>query len=138
MKKLRATRIASFMLVLALLLSPASAANEIQPRYQKISIMSAELFGVSWLGKVTCVGSVSLWDTSCTARLTVDLQRSTDCSSWETIKTGSASGDYDLIIEEDWYVTSGYYYQVVAGVTVFNSSGAYVEMDAAESAIIQY
>ena len=139
MTKRRATRIISFVLVFLLLLSSVSAANEVQPRYEKMDGLAANLIGVSWLGKVTCVGLVTLWDTTCTASLTVELQRSPNgTSSWDTIKSWNQSGDYDIIIEEDWYVTSGYYYRVAAVAIIYDANGAYVEMDIATSGVVQY
>ena len=138
MKKHCFTRIACFVVMLGLLTSTASAASSVQPRYVKISILSSELLGISLAGRATCCGSVSLWDSSCKATLYVELQQSDDGDSWTTIKSWSDSGYGDVIIEEYWYVDSGYQYRVLTTAIVYSGTGAYIETEMAESTVQTY
>lgn len=132
-------RIICLFLLLGLLLSSASAASQVQPRYAKIHTLTSELFGISWLGKTTCCGTVDSLDSSCQLDLYVELQRSEDgVNGWSTIQTWNATGYEYVVIEENHYVTSGYYYRVVTSVVVYDSEGYFIESDAASSAVLYH
>lgn len=138
MKK-RMLRTICLFLIFGLLLSTASAASQVQPRYQKIHTITAELLSISLAGRATCYGLANSLDTSCRLDLYVDLQQSEDgVNGWTTIKTWTTSGYGDVVIEDFWYVDSGYYYRAVTSVIVYNSQGAYIESDATDSAVFYY
>ncbi len=139
MKKRNLIRIVSFLLMIGLLLSSASAASQVQPRYQKINILTSELLSINWLGKATCGGTVTVLDETCNVELYVELQRSEDgVNSWETIKTWNTTGTEELAIEGYYYVRSGYYYRAVTCAIIYNSEGAYIESDTARSAVLYH
>lgn len=137
MKKRNLIRIVCLFLIIGLLLPTASAASQVQPRYQKIVILTSELFGFNWLGKATCCGTVTVLDETCDVYLYVELQRSEDgVNGWETIKTWEATGNFEVIIEKNYYVVSGYYYRAVTSVLIYDAEGYFIESDAAVSAIL--
>ena len=59
--------------------------------------------------------------------MTLELQRSSDNSNWNTIKSWTKSGSGQVKIEESYYVTHGYYYRCKLTVSVLDSSGNYIE-----------
>lgn len=139
MKKRSLLQIICLFLIFGLLLSTASAASQVQPRYQKINILTAELQSISLAGRATCCGTVTVLDESCNVELYVELQQSEDgVNGWTTIKTWSTNGHENLAIEEYWYVDSGYYYRSVTCAIVYNSQNAYIESDALDSAVRYY
>lgn len=139
MKKRSLIRVISLLLVFGMLLSTASAASQAQSRYAKIHILSSELLDINWLGKATCAGYVSLLDETCIIDLFVELQRSEDgVNWWTTIKTWSATGYEDVIIEKTHYVASGYYYRVVTSAVIYDANESFIESNAVSSAILYY
>lgn len=138
MKKRNLLRAISLILMLGMLFSTATA-SQAQPRYVKIHTLTSELLGINWLGKANCCGSVTVLDSSCMVELYVELQQSDDgVNGWTTIKSWSTTGSGELAIEENHYVSSGYYYRVVTCAMVFTASGAYIEAEALESAIFYH
>lgn len=139
MKKRSLLRIVCLFLIFGLLLSTASAASQVQPRYQKIHTITSELLSISLAGRATCCGTADSLDTTCTLDLYLELQQSADgVDDWTTIKTWHTSGNSTVVIEDFWYVDSGYYYRAVTSVIVYSSANAYIESDATESAVFYY
>ena len=77
MKKRNFVRAISLFLMLGMLLSTASAASQVQPRYAKIHTLTSELLSINWLGKATCCGTADSKDGTCRLDLFVELQRRT-------------------------------------------------------------
>ena len=139
MKKRSLIRAISLFLMLGMLFSTASAASQVQPRYAKIHTLSSELLSINWLGKATCCGFVNLLDETCIIDVYVDLQRSEDgFDDWTTIKTWSATGNGNVIIEKSYYVASGYYYRVGTTAIIYDAQGNYIESDIASSAVLYH
>ncbi|MGI6650037.1 MAG: hypothetical protein ACOX5W_13635 [Bacillota bacterium] len=124
---------------------PACAAGEttnrtqgvITPQWTYISLLSPGL-SINSLGKATCMGLASAYDSSHTTRLTVELQKSAG-SSWNTIKTWSASstGVSIATVEESYYVVNGTY-RVCATAKVYNASGNLLESQSLYSSTVIY
>lgn len=131
-------RFGALMLVFVLLLSSASAASQVQPRYAKLNTVSSELISISLAGRATCSGYATIWDSNCNLTLYVELQQSSDGVTWSAVKSWNTTGNRSAAIEGYWYVSSGYQYQVVTTAMVYDSTGAYIEMGMAQSAIIEY
>lgn len=142
MKKRSAIRVISVLLLIGMLFSfasVASATDQVQPRYQKIVILTSELLDINWLGKATFCGTVSLLDETCLIDLFVDLQRSEDgVDGWTTIKTWSATGYEDVVIEKSYYVASGYYYRIGTTAIIYDAQGNFVESDGIASAVLYH
>lgn len=136
-------RITSGILILALVLtsiastSSAYTAPSVQPRWSTMSAFTAQL-DVSSLGRMDCTCRARLRDSSNSADLTMSLQRSSNGTSWTTVKTWTDSGRGSVSMDESWYVLSGYSYRVKATVEVYNSSGTLVESATAYSATVEY
>ncbi len=88
---------------------------------------------ISSSGRADCYSQVVLDNTSDTAELTMELQRSNGGNSWRTIKTWSTSGSDTVTLDKDWYVTSGYTYRVHITVDVYTSSGSFAETESEDS-----
>ena len=59
---------------------------------------------------------------NCTCNLYMHLQRWNDSTNqWETIKSWSTSGSDTITLEKEWYVASGYLYQLKCVMHVYNS-----------------
>lgn len=139
MKKRNLVRIISLFLLLGMLLSTASAANQVQPRYAKIHTITSELLSINWLGKATICGSADSLDPSCRLELYVDLQRSEDgFDGWSIVKTWSTTGYEDVVIDTTHYVASGYYYRIITSVIVYDANGNFIESDLIPSAVIYH
>lgn len=142
MKKRNAIRVISVLLLIGMLFSftfVASAASQVQPRYQKINLLTSELLDINWLGKATCCGTVSLIDETCIIDLFVELQRSEDgVNDWDTIKTWSATGHEDVAIDETYYVASGYYYRVVTSAIIYDANENFIESNGVASAVLYH
>ena len=138
-------RITSGILILVLVLtSVASAASAnsptteaIQPRWTRIFSLTASL-DISSSGRADCSSNAMLRISGDSADLTMSLQRSSNGTSWTTVKTWTESGRGSISMDESWYVLSGYFYRVKATVEVYNSSGTLVESATAYSATVEY
>lgn len=127
-------RITSGILVLVLVLTSAIVAASayapstevIQPRWARIYSLTASL-DISASGRADCSSSVRVRDSSDSADLTMSLQRSSNGTSWTTVKAWTDSGRGSVSMDESWYVLSGYSYRVKATAEVYNSSGTLVE-----------
>ena len=104
-------------------------------RYTAIQRISAILTIDRW-GKAGCVATVIL-DDGYTADETMELQQDY-VNRWLTIKSWSDSGGPIVEMLETYYVESGYDYQVVVTVDVYDSNGRFVESDSAVSETLSY
>lgn len=141
MKRIKINGILCIFLILSLLASTASAAvpdvNPIQPCYVRIAHMTTGL-SISSSGYADCRGGVDLDKASDTAELTMELQRSSNGSDWETIKDWTASGKYAVELSKGWYVASGYTYRVHITARVYTSSGSLAETATENSFTVRY
>ena len=141
MKRVKIKGILCIFLLLSLLVSAASAAvpdeNPIQPYYIRILHLNPSLT-ISSAGYADCHGQVDLDQTSDSATLTMELQRSNNGSDWETIKDWTASGKVTVVLDKGRYVTSGYTYRIHLTVQVYTSSGRLVESVTDNSFTVKY
>lgn len=138
MKQVKLNGILCILLTLCMLVSIASAAvpteDGIQPYYIKIVSFSTN-FSVSSSGYADCYSNVTLDNTYDTAELTMELQRSSDQSNWETIKDWTNSGKCTVELDKGWYVTSGYYYRIHITADVYSTSGSLVDSATKDSVV---
>lgn len=141
MKRVKFNGILCTLVTLCMLISIASAAvpteDPIQPLYIKITRLSTD-FSVTSSGYADCYSKVTLDNTSDTAELTMELQRSSNQSNWETIKDWTISGKRTVELDKGWYVASGYYYRIHITANVYTSSGSLVETASDDSVIARY
>lgn len=105
--------------------------TEITPRYNGVSSLAASL-DISKSGCASCYGYVKTLD-GYTATLTVDLQQDGD-----SIKSWTASGTKAFDILKEYWVATGFDYQVVVTATVKNSSGRIVDTPSIESQVVPF
>ena len=135
MKKHALTLFLCLLVLVSPLIPNAAAAmwdEGIQPHYTRILGIDVGL-DISSSGRADCYSQVVLDNTSDTADLTMELQRSNGGNSWRTIKTWSTSGSDTVTLDKDWYVTSGYTYRVHITVDVYTSSGSFAETESEDS-----
>lgn len=141
MKRAKFLRVQCVIVILCLLVSTASAVisaeDAIQPYFLRIESLSTN-FTISASGYADCYGRVELDNLTDSAELTVELQRSSNKSSWETIKDWSASGKCAVELNKGWYVVSGYYYRIHITAKVYTSSGSLAETASDDSVIARY
>ena len=138
MKTKKLIRLFTLLVALCLIVPSASATatNEkmVQPRYTNITQFYADLELTSgW--RADCYAYVKLANSTDSANLTMELQRSSNGSSWSTIKAWTTSGRGTVTLDKSYYVTSGYSYRVVATVEVYTSAGTLAETASAVSQI---
>lgn len=111
--------------------------GSIAPLFTYIWTLDAGL-SINSSGKATCVGNVTIYNSSYRTDLAVQLQKSTD-SGWTTIKTWTASGIgvAGTHLEEDYYVVRGTY-RVCSTAKVYNTSGTLLESESIYSAKVTY
>ena len=123
----------SLILVLSLICSPTlSYALDLEPaeppiipdEYVHLQSVSASISVSSGVARVTSTGRVS--GGTDTVYVTVKLQRMSNYT-WTTLKTWSGSGVGHCLISETWNVAPGYTYRNFTTITVYTSSGSYVE-----------
>ncbi len=128
-------------LILWLLISTASAMHGgsfDQPRYTRIRTFAATLT-ISESGYATCYSQVKSTDSSDTIDLTMELQQSTDGRHWNTIKSWDISDSSNIVdLDKGWYVSSGYYYQILATAEVYTSSGIWQETASTNSLVTNF
>ena len=101
--------------------------NTVQPRFTYISYASVGL-GIEPDGYSTCDTSVTLYESIYDVEIVMTLQRN-DGSGWEDVKTWSITDDGpNADIVKHWYVLSGYDYQVVSDIFVYNQDNVIVEI----------
>ncbi len=103
----------------------AAENSGIQPRLTGVRTLGASL-AVNTFGRASCSADCDL-RTGYTGTLTMELQQSEDGLFWETIKTWSDSVSGVSELYKIHYVASGYYYNVVATVDVYDSAGTFIE-----------
>ena len=121
------------ILVLSLLCNPTlSYALDLEPdeppiipdEYVHLQSVSASISVSSGVARVTSTGRVS--GGTDTVYVTVKLQRMSNYT-WTTLKTWSGSGVGHCMVSATWNVVPGYTYRNFTTVTVYTSSGSYVE-----------
>ncbi len=93
---------------------------------------------ISDSGQAICQGRATLNAITNSASLTMKLQRSSNGSSWTTLKTWTATDTGTIFMEESWPVAPGYYYQTVVTAEAYTSSGSVAETVTASSAVVKY
>lgn len=138
MKQFNVKSILCILVILCVLVSTASATvsdeEQIQPYFIRIASLSTS-FSVSSAGYADCYGEVEMHNTTDTAELTMELQRSSDKSNWETIKDWTNSGKCTVELDKGWYVASGYYYRIHITADVYSSSGSLVDSATKDSVV---
>lgn len=141
MKRVKLSSILCMALILCLMISMAYAAapaeDPVQPQFIKIVHLITD-FTVSSSGYADCYSKVTLDNSSDTAELKMELQRSTDEKDWETIKDWSTSSKYSAKLDKGWYVLSGYYYRIHITANVYSSSGSLVDSATKDSDSVRY
>lgn len=132
MKTKKRTRILIAVLVLSLTVGmvPATAVqtndeSEIQPCYIDLYQVAANI-SISSGGKATCTGYADAYKTTDEIRMTLYLQRYEN-GKWVTIKYWQASGYGNLVMSRDYYVVPGYKYHTLTMVSLYDSTGKYIE-----------
>ena len=92
--------------------------------YVHLQSVSATISVSSGVARVSSSGRVS--GGSDTVYVTVKLQRMSNYT-WTTLKTWSSSGVGHCLVSATWNVVPGYTYRNFTTVTVYTSSGSYVE-----------
>lgn len=95
------------------------------PLYAGLVNVQAYL-SINGSGKASCTATARL-RSGYTGTVTMELQRSTNKTSWSTIQPWTASGSGTVELSKSCYVVPGYYYQVYVTVQVKTTSGSYVE-----------
>lgn len=92
---------------------------------------------MSRLGKATCIGDVELTYSTDTAHLYTTLERYVG-GTWTAVTTWSDTGSIYVAIDEDYYVTSGYYYRVYTQAYIYDSNNTFVEYASVASCTVYY
>lgn len=114
----------------------AAAPPTVQPLYDNANSASASLT-ISSNGLASCYGKISL-HSGCTAEVSLTLLRSTDKTSWSSVKTWNTSGASILKIDKPYFVASGYYYMVELDADIYNSRNIVIENITVSSSISAY
>ena len=115
--------------MLVLLCSTVNAAltpYEIQPRFTSIMQFDSQVT-ISADGYAECCTEVRLSDSSYTAALTMELQRSSNGRFGDTVKSWNTSAEGFASMAKGRFVSSGYKYRVYASVEVTAPDGTVVE-----------
>ena len=115
--------------MLVLLCSTVNAAStpyEIQPRFTSIMQFDSQVT-ISADGYAECCTEVRLSDSSYTAALTMELQRSSNGRFGDTVKSWNTSAEGFASMAKGRCVSSGYKYRVYASVEVTAPDGTVVE-----------
>ena len=117
--------------------SDTATENTVQPRFTYISYASVGL-GIEYDGYSTCDTGVTLYESNYDVEIIMTLQRN-DGSGWEDVKTWSIIDDGpDADLTKHWYVLSGYDYQVVSDIFVYNQDNVIVEIITEDSPIVEF
>ena len=136
----RKTALVLCLMLMLSLMSPfvlADGAEEsapaVQPRYSYITSIAVSIdLSPTW--KTTDVGQVILSDSTCSAVLIMELQQLD--GYWKEIKQWSDSGSRTVILDETWYVLSGYQYRAVVTAYVYNADNELVETASVISQVV--
>ena len=78
-------------------------------------------------------------DSTCSCWIFMYLERwNPSTGQWETVKSWSENDSGTITIEEEWYVLSGYAYQLRNAIYVYDSDGRLTETTTAYSQIIPF
>jgi len=114
-----------------------AAENTVQPRFTHIWNASVGL-GIEYDGYSTCDTGVTLYESIYDVEIVMTLQRN-DGSGWEDVKTWSIIDDGpDADLTKHWYVLSGYDYQVMSNIFVYNQDNVIVELTTEYSPIVEF
>lgn len=92
-----------------------------QPNYFRIGTFTIDFY-IEDSGKSTCYCRVATDESTDYIELTMELQRKED-NEWNTIKTWTGSDTHVAYLNKNWYVLSGYQYQLKITAKVYDSSG---------------
>ena len=70
--------------------------------------------------------------------MTITLQKKSNSGSWSYVTSWSGSGTGYLSMVKNYYVVPGYNYRCVVRVSVYSSSGTYIEGDTSYSNVVYY
>lgn len=145
------TRVASLFLCLFLMLTytafPALALETTStinsqellsdPRFEHMSRISSSL-SFEALGRANCTGSFTTYD-EYNSRIILVLQQFKN-NSWNTYRSWSKdfSGSGAKLLNEKYYVPSGYRYRVVTTAVILNNNGGELERVSCDSPIQEY
>lgn len=121
--------------VFALDEQPFIGQEELEPRYEIISIITATL-NISDSGRADCYSSVNV-PTGYRVELTAELQQKSG-GKWNTIHDWEASGTNRISVSGPWYVVPGYSYRLQVTATTYDSDGNFIEAPVEYSPISDY
>lgn len=113
------------MLMLLSNIAFAAMPPMVEPLYDNADRVSASI-NISSTGCATCAGTIVLHG-GVKADVTLTLQKSTNGTSWSSVKPWTTSGSYSLSINEDYYVMSGYYYRTKLVAKIYDSNNNLLE-----------
>ncbi len=113
----------------------ASGNDAVQPRYVHMRGLNADVV-LTEFSRADCYSTVETMRIGDTAALTMELQRSSDGSAWSPVASWSTIGSGLMSLGKSRYVTSGYYYRVVASASVYDSAGTLMESESVVSKIV--
>lgn len=96
--------------------------NTVTPRYIAMASTGVDL-QLGLFGKLTCIGKTGV-QYGYTAEVIVELQQS---GNWHTIQTWTDRGSTAALVEQTYYVESGYTYRLKVTHTSYDSNGRVVE-----------
>ena len=114
-----------------------AAKNVVQPRFTYIGYASVGL-GIEHDGYATCDTDVTLYESIYDVEIIMTLQRN-DGSGWEDVRSWTIIDDgpnADII--KHWYVVSGYDYQVMSDIFIYNQNNVIIELTTEFSPIVEY
>lgn len=125
MKRLLALLLTFFVMGFSLIpVDVAATENFVQPRWSYVSELSANI-SIDWLGVATCTGGADVYG-SYTVETVVYLHQYVD-SSWQMLKSWSATGISSTGVEGKYAVARGYTYRVTVVAYVYDSNGKILE-----------
>ena len=95
-------------------------------------------FSINSSGKSTSSGILNSWYSSDRINMTITLQKKSASGSWTYVTSWSGSGTGYLSMAKNYYVVPGYNYRCVVRVSVYSSSGTYIEGDTSYSNVVYY
>jgi len=134
---IRVLGLAVLVCLLVSAISPILALGNdaVQPRYVRMRGLDAGV-ALTEFSRADCQSTVETMRIGDTATLTMELQRSSDGSAWSPVASWSTAGSGYLSLDKSRYVTSGYYYRVVASASVYDSAGTLMETASVVSEIV--
>ena len=111
--------------------------NIVQPRFTYIGYASVGL-GIELNGLAYCDTNVTLYESDYDVEIIMTLQRN-DGSGWEDVRSWSIIDDGpNADIAKNWYVLSGYDYQVMSDIFIYNQDDVIVELTTEFSPIVEF